>query len=276
MGISLLEEYERVLLTGGKFLQSTVKTATSGSVLELYRYAFSSLLGWSPEKTRTSMSFKILKFMRLEEFLPKIPCPAELDAEVDLFYIAEAMYPQHFPVRTEERVAYTYERLRSGEIGKFPKKFFTTCMAPEFACTCLRLAIMEDVDAADTEALYKMFANTTWAKNFLKQESLLRPCITSYDSPVAFLHAALPEEDKNEALYRFVRFAAAWKKVSPKAGKFKKAKIKVAGYESLPIRFKKSKIREFKTSLPEESELKNYYSLFIDMCKKYKSVFIIS
>ena len=279
MGISLLEEYERVLLTGDKFLQSTVRTATKGMVLELYRYAFSSLLGWSPEKTRSSMSFKILRFMRLDEFLPKITCPAELDPEKDLFYIAEAMYPQHFYVRTEERVAYTYERLRSGEIGKFPKKFFTTYMAPEYACTCLRLAIIADVDAKDVESLYMMFADKAWAKAFLKKASLLRPyeSLSLYDSPVAFLHDALPKEDKSETLYRYVRFAAAWKKArGPKAGKFKKAKIHVAGHESLPIRFKKSKIKAFTTALPDESKLKKYYSLFIDMCKKDKSVFIIS
>ena len=223
MTLSLKGIYESVLLGNRTFPASIIRKMTESDALALYRYVFSDLLGWSPEKMHTSITMDILEFLRLDVFLQKITCPAELIPEVDLFYIAEAMYPSKFRVYTEQRVLRTYEQVLNGTLDKFPKNFFATPEATDFACTCLRKAISDYIDVQSTEDLYKMFSNNAAANEFLKQCNLFRICVTLYDGkPLNFLHDAMPETLKDESLYRFMMFINAWNKsYGKKVGKYK-------------------------------------------------------
>ena len=268
MGISLLGEYDNAVTAGTPVPISVVRAASKDSVLTLFRYVFEDLLGWSPEKIRSMVSIKILKFLKLDVFLSKLPCPSELVEKRDYFYIAESMYPDVFKIRTEERVMYTYKRFQDGEIQKLPKNFFSTIQAPEIACTCLRMAITKDIDASSPYDLYMLFSNKTWAKEFLRKASLLRPCENLYKEPLAYLHDALPMEERSEAIYRFVIFKRDWRKLKGcPSGTMEQVHIKDTAFGKLPG------LDELKQSIATaegmpDSGISGTYKMFLSGCRK--------
>ena len=216
MNTSLFVEYENILLGNATgFSLQTIKRVTTDGALELYRYAFSTLLGWSPVKIKAQISPKLIEFMKLGVFLKKIPCPVELDPEKDFFYVAEAMYPSltSEPHLKELRIQHVYEKVIEGKLKKFPKKFFAMYDAKQKACICLRMAIKEGLDAKNADALYKIFADQKYVSDFLKKSRLHTVCNDLYETPIDFLHDALMGEHKNATLFHFYKWASYYRKV---------------------------------------------------------------
>lgn len=56
------------------------------------------------------------------------------------------------------------------------------------------------------EDLYAFFCNRPKVTRFLRNVRLNAPCHSIFEYPIDFLHAALPDNQKNELCYRYERF----------------------------------------------------------------------
>jgi hypothetical protein len=136
--------------------------------------------------------------------------PEELSKRNDCFYVAHLLYPKRIPYSTRNLVMITYQRVLNHESGKFPKEYFSGAEGQLRACICLQYLLIEHLSFTSIEEIYYYFS-TTKAMSMLRQFRLATVCSELYESPLDFLHNALPSSQKNELYYQFYRFQSALK-----------------------------------------------------------------
>ena len=206
--IGLLVEYESLLLKKRKSFTHTYmgKTTPMKNARSVLRFAFEDILDWTPQMVRDNLSPRIINALCLQKPLSRIEFPPELNKNVDLFYLAWIMYPETIHINKKDIVLRCYENVRLGRISKFPKNFFSEASGISNASICLQYAINRKLKFRNVKELYEMFAKKEKIVPFLKENQLYAPCCEFYEHPIDFLHASLPEKDKNELCYNFERF----------------------------------------------------------------------
>jgi hypothetical protein len=105
----------------------------------------------------------------------------------------------HVDIRTT--TTKVYEDLRNGKISKFPKGFFLDgWQGKAKACVCLQYALSMH-SFSSIEEIYRIFAD----KNIFRVLSKWRldaVCKTLYQTPIEYLHNALPTKQRDEELYK--------------------------------------------------------------------------
>lgn len=206
--MGLLMEYEDILLKKRKDFSSTYigQNAAQKDIKELFRYVFENLLNWTPEMARDYLTMDIIKKLHLIRPLKKLECPPEINTEQDLFCVAWMVYPEQIHISRHELVLNVYQKILSNKLIKYPKKFFLESDGEVNACICLLYAINQEISYHNIEELYAFFGNRKKVMRFLRSVRLYVPCNSIFEYPIDFLHAALPENQKNEFCYRYERF----------------------------------------------------------------------
>lgn len=218
MELSILQEYDQVLLNNkesklDKYLFSS--NYNEKTALELFRYALTYYLNWSPEDIYYHLDYEIIKLMKLESLYKYITFPCELSKEKDFYYIAVLLYPKQFKLNKKELCIQLYKKLLSGEISKFPKGYMTGHIGMMRACFCLQYLISHHLYYDNAEELYTTFASPEGSK-ILKQYKLTSVCSDLFGHPLDFLHAALPGDKKDEYKYHLYRYRISEKQLNRK------------------------------------------------------------
>ena len=206
--IGTIIEYEDILLGKRKNFSASCmgKAIKEKDALMVIQYSFEKLLRWPPDVIVTYLNPDIVKMLHLQRPIAKVNFPAELDPERDLFYLAQAVYPQQIRFSKQKTVLHIYQRVLQRLQPKYPKNFFTGPGGVTNACICLQYAINQKLSVHTVRDLYKKFSNATWAINFLRENRLYVPFYQNYEYPIDMLHEALAETDKDELSYHLYRF----------------------------------------------------------------------
>lgn len=201
-------EYEDILLKKRKDFSSTYigQNAAQKDIKELFRYVFENLLNWTPEMARDYLTMDIIKKLHLMRPLKKLECPPEINIEQDLFCVAWMVYPDKIHISRHALVINVYQKVLQDKMLKYPKKFFLESDGEVNACICLLYAINQQLPYKNVRELYSFFGNRKKALRFLRSVRLYVPCNSIYEYPIDFLHAALPDDQKEELIYRYERF----------------------------------------------------------------------
>jgi len=206
---SVLVEYDDTLIGKRKALTSFYfsyeKVGNMKLALDVMKYAFETYLKWTPYEIRDYLTLDVMDRLNVKCLLRYIDFPPELNPRVDLFFIAWKIYPQTIHYTKTHLVQRVYYNLLEKKLYKFPKEFFTGVTGVVRAQICLRYMIEEFIPFTTIENMYIFFGSPDGFST-LRKYRLISVCRDLFDTPVAFLHASLPREQRMEFLYRFYDF----------------------------------------------------------------------
>ncbi len=176
------------------------------NAIKMLRYVFDDLLGWTPEMVRDYLTLDLIKWLKVERAFNKIPFPPELDPKKDLFYVASVLYPDVITYRKKDFTLQVYEKVISGELKKYPKKFFNDDEGFKNIIICLRYCIAQELFSYTTEQVYELFSNPKKAAKFLTNARLKKYVDYYYSDYLDLLHETLTEEYRNSLFYNYYKF----------------------------------------------------------------------
>lgn len=176
----------------------------SENAIKVFQYAFKRYLRWSPEALEERIDKELLVKLRLYPLLKFIPFPIEYDKDKDFFYLVTLVY-NHHNLSFRDKTIHTYEMILDGTTSKYPKDYFTGSDGLVKAGICFQYLINHNIIFESVNDLYSIFSSDT-GYEYLKKYKLLNACREAFDTPVDFLHFALPQENKNEFLFRYYKF----------------------------------------------------------------------
>lgn len=207
---SAIAEYEDTLLNKRKAVSnyyfSYEKTGNMRLALQIMQYAFDTYLKWSPQELRDSLTLEIMERLKLKPFLRYIQFPPELNPRKDLFYIAWQLYPNTVHYSVKDLILRVYQNLLDKKIQKYPKEFFTGTDGLLRAQVCLQYMISQHLTFRSVREMYAYFASHDCEK-VLRKYRLFTVCCDLFESPLEYLHTALPKEQQQIFWYRFFQFS---------------------------------------------------------------------
>ncbi len=217
----LYREYDEVMIGKRDGFSSKYfgkdNTKNTENAIKLFNYSFRKYLRWPPEAIEKKIDKELLVKLRLYPLLKYIPFPIEYDKEKDLYYLVTLVYNNH-NLSLRDKTIHTYEMILDGSITKYPKDYFIGNDGLVKAGICFQYLINNNIIFESINELYSIFSCET-GYEYLKKYKLLNACRDAFDTPVDFLHFALPADDKDEFLYRFYKFKYQKEMVNEKGRK---------------------------------------------------------
>lgn len=206
---SLILEYEELLIGNRRTLNQEFfvygEYTNELMALEIMKYAFSTYLRWSEYELRDRISLKLLKMLKLDGLLRLIRFPPELNPQKDYFYIVWRLYPNTVNYSYEERVYRVYKDVLEGNIAKFPKEYFSGADGRNRAILCFRYALEHISPFNSVREMYAHFGSAAGGKT-LKQAKLFVVGGDLFGTPLDYLHASLPLQQRNRLMYGEQKF----------------------------------------------------------------------
>lgn len=208
--IEVIAEYDKVLLGKQRiidpyYFSKRSPEANQHTALMLIKYACETYLRWSPQKIYESMTMDVMKQWKLSGYLRYIEFPPELNKEKNLGYIAHILYPKVIDITDKDICTIVYEQVLSGELKKFPKKFFGESQNMKRACFCLKYAIDNFTNFNNIEQLYDFFG-TDECLNFLRTYRIQTYIKTLFDAPITAFYLIAPPDQDIPFLFHYYRF----------------------------------------------------------------------
>lgn len=213
----LLNEYDQILLGNQKKFSgiyfSFAENVNETMALTVFKYALERYLKWSPAQAYSMLSAEIIKQMHLTPLLTHIHSfPVELNRKSDLWYIVHRIYPHVVPLNQRLLITSLMSRIIENKTAKFPEDYFFSDDGDIKACVCLQYVLEQYLIFKDIADMYKFFSDTTLANKSLQQYSLLNVYKIFYETPLDYLHASLPDSQKDDFLYHYYTFTNKFNK----------------------------------------------------------------
>lgn len=216
----LILEYEEVLVGKKKQFSSYYfsgnKTRDCEIALEVFRYFFDSILCWDIETLEQRLCIDLFRKYKLDKFLlgyiifnnepnKKVRFVQKEIVYADIQELLRMVYKDRYKTDIRTLTIETYEAVMNKKIMKFPKNFF--CVANDGkakACICLQYAINNQQTFRNVEELYRVFADRSIVK-LLDKWRIRDIAEQFYNSPIEYLHDALPDCDKDETFFNYYK-----------------------------------------------------------------------
>lgn len=211
----VIYEYENILLGKKRGFGSTYFDLSEDQneqiALAVIHHAIDHYLCWSQKQVEECLDWEIIKKMKLHSLMKYIRFPAESDREKDLFILIDKLYPKYTKSALKKPTLAIYDKVLTGERSKFPKGYFDGAEGMYRALICFQymLSLISSFD--NVESLYKHFSCGKGVST-LKKYKLNIVSLSLYETPVDYLHAALPSEHKDDVLYHIYKFEMMYKK----------------------------------------------------------------
>lgn len=198
-----LKEYDDVLMGKRKTYSSALMAKEQGPYMcaELLRDIFKYYMHWTPVDIRDKLTPDVATKMKIWPLIKRIPCPAEVDASREMYYVAWHLYPETRNIREPELIIKLYTDILAGRVKKFPSVYFDGNAGYLRAHILLMTMIREYLPPfANLEAVYAFFASVE-GRQCISKYKLTIPLRELYGSALAYLHDSLPDSQKSEELY---------------------------------------------------------------------------
>ena len=211
-------------LTNGYFSTDTsslqAELSNHRKAVLLIRFAFEIFLRWDKECVYNYADRQVLEKIKLYDIYDKyVIFPIELDKTKDYWFLAHLLYDEGMKSYDQEKyILKYYNSLLEGNNYKSKKGFFSvTPEGKNRACICLREMIRQHESFSSVREMYEYFASP-YGKSDLNQYGFKNAWQSIFGSPVAFLHRALPEDERNDFLFHYYEFQY-WYSVAEKEKK---------------------------------------------------------
>ncbi len=205
-------EYEQLLMGQRNDFQISFKGNAVENRVEvgnIWRYAITKLLGWTPQEALKYLTNEIVDALLLNKTFVGLNYDREHTFIADYRFILQYAFPKEIKYDMYAEAIAEYERVAKLGIWKndksnykFPKSFFTDENGPERAKILFRYAVNIYLGDTNPDDRYKFFANKSRATRWINAKKLSKPLKVMYESPLEFYHDAIPFREKDEFLYR--------------------------------------------------------------------------
>lgn len=150
------------------------------------------------------MDSKLMAKLHLLDLMKYIDYPIEYNKSKDYFYLASLVF-RSSKLTMRDKTIHTYEKVLAGEQSKYPKDYFSGSDGYVRAGICLQYMINNYIVFSSINELYSIFS-TEEGYVYLKKYKLMSACKEIFDTPVDFLHFALPYTQKNNLYMNYYKF----------------------------------------------------------------------
>ncbi len=205
-------EYEQVLLGIRDGFVCSFKGTTSGNQKEvgnIWRYAVTKLLKWTPEQAVKNMTWEIVKLLRLDLTFSGINFNADSSYISDYRFVLQYAFPDQIVFDLKEQSILAYEKAaKEGiyaddkSVTRLPKNFFIDEFGHERAGFILNYLLNKYmIGSMSIREIYDAFANKSYITKWLREKKFESPLRYLYSSPLEFLHYSLPPQQRDEMYY---------------------------------------------------------------------------
>ena len=190
-------EYER------RQREQKIKDAKEDDALAIVRYAITSFLGWSPEDALFSLTPEIMEQLKLDKINAYIQYPKDLSKSKDVAWMVHKAFPDDTSYNLKDQVLEMYDRLKRGEIDRFPKRTFEGTYGIEKLTILLMDFITKNIPALSIDELYAFFGNSGEANEILKKVKLYYAYRDHFNTPLDYLHESLGDSGDAFLYYHY-------------------------------------------------------------------------
>ncbi len=211
-------EYEQILMGQRDSFQVSFKGTLAENQVEvgnIWRYAITKLLGWTPEQALKNLNNEIVDSLMLNKTFVGLGFDREHSFISDYRFILQHAFPDEIRYDMYTETIAEYERIAKLGIWKndknnykFPKSFFVDENGADRAKILFRYALDTYMGDYTIEEKYKFFADRIKATKWINSRKLGKPYRVMYSTPLDFLHDALPFKDKDMFLYNSLKLKA--------------------------------------------------------------------
>ena len=207
---NLLNEYEDILLGNRKVFSDQFfgvdRPESQRNALAVMQYAFERYLRWPPNVIARRITKEMIMQLHLNTVIKYIKFPPEYSKERDFFYLVVLLYP-NMHISRRKRITYAYRKVLERKGTKFPKDYFIGEEGIVRACVCLQYLLTDILQGEITcpADAYAMFASVN-GLSCLRKYKLLPICDELFQTPVDFLHMALPVGERDDFLCMYYKY----------------------------------------------------------------------
>ena len=205
-------EYENVLMGKAKFMVSFKDPDNKlGNMIEagnIWRYAITNLLHWTPQEALLYLNDQIIRALKLNKTYEALGIDSKCTNIPDYRCILQYAFPDEikYDIKTEaiegyERIIKAGKWANNTEKSKYPKGFFDGKDGITRSAAILNYAINNFLSYMTTEELYEFFAKKAQAKSWLTEKKMNVALKFTYESPLDYLHYSLPFNKKDNLYY---------------------------------------------------------------------------
>lgn len=174
------------------------------NALFVIKYALVRYLGWNADAIIENLNKDVMVQMHLQPLMKYVDYPLEYDKDKDYYYLVSLMFKEK-SLGLKEKTIHTYESILNGKLSKYPKDYFVGSDGVVRAAICLQYLITQEIVWSDINELYWIFASDR-GYELLKKYKLLNACREIFETPVDFVHFAIPNGQKDPFLFRYYKF----------------------------------------------------------------------
>jgi len=205
-------EYERVLMNQGNFRVSFKNGENSkGNMIEagnIWRYAITNLLKWTPEEALLYLNYDIVRSLKLHFTFEALGIDPKTTYIADYRYILQHAFPGeiHYDINVE--AVEEYEKMiniakwRNNNINfKYPKGFFDGIEGTQRANIIMNYAVKTFLSFMPLDEQYAFFADSANARRWLEEKKLDLALKYTYHTPMEYFHESLPLGERDNLFY---------------------------------------------------------------------------
>lgn len=207
-------EYEDILMGKKKNFICSFKGTAKENAIEVgnvWRYAITKLLKWTPEDAVNYLTDDIVKQLSLDKTLIGINFNMANDFTGDYKFVLQYAFPKEIRYSLKEQSIDEYQHVskigrwaNDKDFYRFQKKFFTDIDGVDRANIILNYAVslyLGDMFEAGNYSLYNFFDNNRKAMDWLRKKHLDSPIGIIYTTPLDYFHNAIKKSEKNDLYY---------------------------------------------------------------------------
>lgn len=203
----IFQDYEEILMNRRSLFPRRYfdysRISNQDLALSVIRYAIEVHLKWSPREAVARFTPEIAKKLKLDMVLKHIEFPCDLERD-NYLYIVHLLYPKQVPFDLKQKILDMYHRSKDHK-ARYPKAYNEGEMGRIRACICLQDALQNQTFHSIRE-IYALFSSPVESMRFLKREGLYAMYTAQFDYPLAYLHASLPDVQKDTDWYAYFSF----------------------------------------------------------------------
>ncbi len=167
----------------------------------IWRYATTELLGWTPEEAIKNLDNEIVDRLLLNKTFVGLNFDREHTYIADYRFILQYAFPDQIRYDSYTECISEYEKF--AKLGKWShdpslissQRFLYDGDGIHRANWCLRYVISLYMGDMAMDEKYKFFADTQKALKWIKTKNHARSCEMLYESPLSYFHASIKEKD---------------------------------------------------------------------------------
>lgn len=204
-------EYEEILMGQKKNFVCSFKGGFKENCIEvgnIWRYAVTRLLKWTPEEAVAYMTDEIVDTLCLDKTFVGIGFERSSRYISDYRFILQYAFPDkvHFDLRKQaiaeyERVAKLGTWANDETTYKFPKKFFLDTDGISRSAYLLTHVVSLYLGDLSLEEKYDFFSDQKKAAKWLSGKKLDMPLKLIFKTPLEYFHYSLPFDEKDNLLF---------------------------------------------------------------------------